>query len=42
MSKINIKVECFFVKDILKGNETNEVKVKLIEIIEEKFIDEED
>ena len=39
--QINIKVECKFVKDILKGHETNEVRVKLIEIVEEKFIDDE-
>ena len=34
---INIKVECKYNKDTLKGNETNEIRVKLIEIIEEKL-----
>ncbi len=34
-------MECKFVKDILKGHETNEVRIKLIEIVEEKFIDDE-
>jgi len=29
------------VKDVLRGDDINEIKVKLIEIIEEKFIDEE-
>lgn len=42
LESINIRVECFFAKDVLKGNETNEIRVKLIEIIEERFIDEED
>ena len=38
---INIKVECKYNKDTLKGNETNEIRVKLIEIIEEKLQEEE-
>ena len=34
LEAINIKVECKYNKDTLKGNETNEIRVKLIEIIE--------
>lgn len=41
LESINIKVECKFNKDALKGNDTNEIRVRLIEIIEEKFIDDE-
>jgi hypothetical protein len=41
LESINIRVECKFNKDILKGNDTNEIRIKLIEIVEEKFIDEE-
>jgi hypothetical protein len=41
LEAINIRVECKYNKDVLKGNDTNEIRVKLIEIIEEKFIDEE-
>ena len=41
LESINIKVECKYNKDVLKGHETNEIRVKLVEIIEEKFIDEE-
>ncbi len=41
LETVNIKIECFFTKDMLKGAETNEIKVKLIEIIEEKFVDDE-
>ena len=40
--QINIQVECLFIKDVLKGAETNEIRVKLIKIIEEKFVDEEE
>jgi hypothetical protein len=39
--QINIRTEVKFNKDILKGNETNEIRIKLLEIIEEKFIDDE-
>ena len=41
LEAINIKVDVKFNKDTLKGNDTNEVRVKLIEIMEEKFVDEE-
>ena len=41
LESINIKVECKYNKDSLKGNDTNEIRVKLIEIVEEKFVDEE-
>jgi hypothetical protein len=41
LEAINIRVDCKYNKDVLKGNDTNEIRVKLIEIIEEKFIDEE-
>ena len=41
LEAINIKVECKYNKDTLKGNETNEIRVKLIEIIEEKLQEEE-
>ena len=41
LEAINIKVECKYNKDTLKGHETNEIRVKLIEIIEEKLQEEE-
>ena len=41
LEAINIKVECKYNKDTLKGNETNEIRLKLIEIIEEKLQEEE-
>ena len=41
LEAINIKVECKYNKDALKGNETNEIRIKLIEIIEEKLQEEE-
>lgn len=41
LEAINIKVECKYNKDTLKGNDTNEIRVKLIEIIEEKLQEEE-
>ena len=41
MEAINIKVECKYNKYILKGHETNEKRIKLIEIIEEKLQEEE-
>lgn len=41
LESVNIKVECYYNRDILKGSDINEVKVKLIEVIEEKFVDDE-
>ena len=38
---INIKVECKYTKDTLKNSEINEIRIKLIEIIEEKLQEEE-
>ena len=38
---INIRVECKYNKDTLKGHDKNEVRVKLIEVIEEKLAEEE-
>lgn len=37
-----MQVECNFIKDVLKGAETNEVRIKLVKIIDEKFVDEEE
>ena len=41
LEAINIKVECKYTKDTLKNNDTNEIRIKLIEIIEEKLQEEE-
>jgi hypothetical protein len=39
---LNIKVECRYNQDTLKKNKTNEIIIKLIEIIEEKLQEEEE
>ena len=41
LEAINIKVECKYTKDTLKNNDSNEIRIKLIEIIEEKLQEEE-
>ena len=41
LEAINIKVECKYCKDTLKNSDKNEIRVKLIEIIEEKLQEEE-
>ena len=41
LEAINIKVECKYTKDTLKNNDNNEIRIKLIEIIEEKLQEEE-
>jgi hypothetical protein len=37
-----MQVECIFVKDVLKEADTNEIRIKLVKIIDEKFIDEDE
>ena len=41
LESINIRVECRYEKDTLKSGNVNEIRVKLIEIIEEKIQEEE-
>lgn len=38
----NFKVECSLENDMLKGSRNYEIKLKLIEVMEEKFIDDDD
>ncbi|PHJ20835.1 bet3 transport [Cystoisospora suis] len=37
-----MKVNCRFVKDMLKGDDCYEIRLELIEIVREEFIDDED
>jgi hypothetical protein len=37
-----MQVECNYIKDSLKGADTNEIRIKLVKIIDEKFVDEEE
>ena len=41
LEAINIRVECKFNKDVLRDHDKNEIRIKLIEIIEEKLAEEE-
>ena len=41
LENANFKVQCSFDKDKTKGDETNDIKIVLVEIIEERFIDDE-
>jgi hypothetical protein len=38
----NFKIESKFIKDKLNGDDINEIQINLIEIIEERFVDDED
>jgi len=37
-----MQVECTYIKDVLKGADTNEIRIKLVKIIDEKFVDEDE
>lgn len=39
---VNYEVECIYLKDKLKGDDTNEIQVNIKQIIEERFIDDEE
>lgn len=41
LESINIRVECKYTQDTLKGNDINEIRIKLIEIIEDKLTEDE-
>ena len=40
MEMILFKVDAYFTKDVLRGNDTNEIRVALIEKIQEEMADE--
>ena len=41
LENANFKVECNFVKDKTKGDDINDIKIVIVEIMEERFIDDE-
>ena len=41
LEMINMKVACTFKKDTLRGHETNEIRVELIEILKDNYEDDE-
>eukprot|EP00923_Selenidium_pygospionis_P035043 GHVN01061049.1.p1 GENE.GHVN01061049.1~~GHVN01061049.1.p1 ORF type:complete len:190 (+),score=52.30 GHVN01061049.1:195-764(+) len=42
LEQVHIKVKCYFVKDMLRGDEVNEIHLELKEILKETFVDDED
>ena len=42
LENANFKVQCSFDKDRTKGDDINDLKIIIVEIIEERFIDDED
>lgn len=38
---IGINVECEYIKDVLKGNDVNEIRLRVVEVVEEVFVDDE-
>ena len=39
---INLKVKAYFVKDILRGDNEIEIRVELLEVLNDKYEDDED
>lgn len=42
LEMIHIEVECYFVQDVLRGDQKTELKVKLIKYLEEEVLQSED
>ena len=41
LEMLNINVQCYFKKDKLRGNDSTEIQVVLLEIVKDKYEDEE-
>ena len=39
---INLKVKAYFVRDILRGDSEIEIRVELLEVLNDKYEDDED
>ena len=39
---VNMKVNCFFVQDTLKGDTTTEIRLELKEIVKDKYEEDSD
>ena len=42
LEMINLKVKAFFVKDTLRGDDDIEIRVELLEVLKDKYEDDED
>lgn len=42
LEQVHMKVKCFFIKDMLKGDDVNEIHLELKELLKEGFVDDED
>ena len=42
LEMINLKVKAYFVKDILRGDNEIEIRVELLEVLNDKYEDDED
>eukprot|EP00386_Alphamonas_edax_P008969 GDKI01029473.1.p1 GENE.GDKI01029473.1~~GDKI01029473.1.p1 ORF type:complete len:201 (-),score=66.54 GDKI01029473.1:24-626(-) len=42
LEQVHLRVACTFVRDILKGDDTTEIKIELKEVMREEYIDEDD
>ena len=39
---VNMKVNCYFVKDVLNGDDKTEIRLELKEIVKDKYEDDSD
>ena len=42
LDMLNMKVNCYFVKDILRGDPQTEIRLELKEIVKERYEDDDD
>jgi len=42
LEQVHMKVACHFVRDVVKGDDVNEIRLELLELVREEFVDDDE